>query len=93
MAGDTNDNSITGITSGIPYLAIQSISAGAKIYWAKAFSLKIGEKFGGVQFSTDGTLLIAHSFSYSCFFVVINTSSGNILQARSYYEGGHWNYN
>jgi hypothetical protein len=47
----------------------------------------------GVQFSTDGALLIAHSYSSSCFIVVINVSSGNILSARTYSAGGYWNYN
>jgi hypothetical protein len=39
MGGSTSDNSITGITSStfIPYVALQSISTGGKIYWAKAF--------------------------------------------------------
>ena len=46
-----------------------------------------------MQFSTDGALLIAHSYSSSCFIVVINVSSGNILSARSYSAGGNRNYN
>ena len=42
MAGETLDNSLTGLTTlfSIPYVALQSISAGGFIYWAKAFSLK-----------------------------------------------------
>jgi hypothetical protein len=40
MAGDTNDNFITGIATDkfIPVIVLQSIGVGGKIYWAKAFS-------------------------------------------------------
>jgi hypothetical protein len=96
MTGHTRDNTLTGLTTSfaIPYVALQSISVGGKIYWAKAFSLKTGQSIYGVQFSTDGALLIAHSYySSSCFIVVINVSSGNILSARSYSAGGFNNYN
>jgi hypothetical protein len=50
LAGDTRDNSLTGITttSWIPYLALTSISTGGKYYWAKALSLKIDKSFYGV---------------------------------------------
>ena len=43
MAGHTWDNSLTGetISNFMPYVALQSISVGGKIYWAKAFKLKI----------------------------------------------------
>jgi hypothetical protein len=40
LAGYTNDDSLTGIVSSIPYLALSSISTGGKYYWAKALSLK-----------------------------------------------------
>jgi hypothetical protein len=42
MAGFTWDDTLTGLTTlaRIPYVALQSISAGGFIYWAKAFSLK-----------------------------------------------------
>jgi hypothetical protein len=60
MGGSTYDSSITGTTSYIPYVALQSISVGGKFYWAKALSLKTGNYIGGVQFSTDGALLIVH---------------------------------
>ena len=93
MAGYTGDNTLTGISSWIPYIALQSISVGGKIYWAKAFSSKTGQLIYGVQFSTDGALLIAHSSSSDSFIVVINVSSGNILSASSYSVGGYWNYN
>jgi hypothetical protein len=45
LAGDTWDNSLTGITTSlrIPYLALSSISTAGKYYWAKALSLKTGE--------------------------------------------------
>jgi hypothetical protein len=48
LAGDTTDNSLTGISSAIPYLALTSISTGGKYYWAKALSLKIDTSFYGV---------------------------------------------
>jgi hypothetical protein len=41
MAGDTLDNPLAGginTTYNIPYVALQSIAIGGKIYWAKAFS-------------------------------------------------------
>jgi hypothetical protein len=68
---------------------LTSISTGVKYYWAKALSLKTGSSFVGVQFSTDGALLIAHSGNY---IVVFNVSSGNIFSARSYSAGGYTNY-
>jgi hypothetical protein len=86
MGGHTFDNTITGITttSYIPYVALQSISTGGKFYWAKALSLKTGNSLGGVQFSTDGALLIVHSSSASSFIVVFSVTSGHVLSARSY---------
>ena len=80
MGGSTFDNSITGITSTsvIPYVALQSISVGGKFYWAKALSLKTRNYIAGVQFSTDGALLIVYSYSSSSFIAVFNVSSGSI---------------
>ncbi len=46
-----------------------------------------------MQFSTDGALLIGHSYSSSSFIVVFNVSSGSVLSARSYSTGGYYNYN
>jgi hypothetical protein len=42
MGGYTYDSSITGIRTlnNFPYIALQSISAGGKSYWEKAFSSK-----------------------------------------------------
>ena len=48
LAGGTQDNSLAGTTSLIPYLALTSISTGGKYYWAKALSLKISSSFAGV---------------------------------------------
>jgi hypothetical protein len=48
LAGDTYDNSLTGIPSLIPYLALASISGGGKYYWAKALSLKTITSFHAV---------------------------------------------
>ena len=47
LAGRTYDTSLVGTDSGIPYLALTSISTGGKYYWAKAFTLKTNY-FGGV---------------------------------------------
>jgi len=95
MGGGTYDNSLAGITfaSWISYVALQSISTGGKIYWAKAFSLKTGSYIGGVQFSTNGALLIVHGISGSSFIVIFNVSRGNVLSARQYSEFGNHNYN
>ena len=96
MGGKTYDKSLVtgGFTSGyIPYVALHSISTGGKIYWAKALKLKTWNSIGGLQFSTDGSLLIVHGFSYSSFIAVFNVSSGIILSARSYSAGGYDNYN
>jgi hypothetical protein len=46
-----------------------------------------------VQFSTDGALLIVHSYSSNSFIAVFNTTIGKILSARSYSDGGYLNYN
>jgi hypothetical protein len=40
MGGDTNDNTLTGSTSYLPYVAMMSVSTGSYFYWAKAFSAK-----------------------------------------------------
>jgi hypothetical protein len=85
MGGYTNDNTLTGL-SGRSYVALHSISVSGKIYWAKAFESK-WSRINGVQFSTDGALLIVHSSSVYSFIAVINTSTGNILSARTYSSG------
>jgi hypothetical protein len=91
MGGYTSDNTLTGL-SGRSYVALHSISVSGKIYWAKAFESK-WSRINGVQFSTDGALLIVHSSSVYSFIAVINTSTGNILSARTYSSGGYYNYN
>ncbi len=62
-------------------------------YWAKVLSLKTYNTFYGVQFSADGTLLIAHSYSASSFIVVFDVATGAVKSARSYSSGGWYNYN
>jgi hypothetical protein len=47
LAGRTEDSSLTGLSSYIPYLALTSISTGGKYYWAKSFTLKLNY-FAGV---------------------------------------------
>jgi hypothetical protein len=62
MVGDTYDSTITGISGYVPYVAMHSVSNGGKIYWTKVFSYKPNEEIRGVKFSTDGALLITHSY-------------------------------
>jgi hypothetical protein len=96
LAGAIFDNTLTGIITldRIPFLALASISGGGNYYWAKALSLKIYTAFFAVQFSTDGSLLIAHSSALTNnYIVVFNVNSGEIISARSYLAGGYQNYN
>jgi len=94
MGGGTNDITLTGTFGYFPYVVMHSISTGGKIYWAKAFTSKTDSSIGGAQFSTDGALLIVHSYlSINSFIVVFNVSSGSVLSARSYSSGGYYNYN
>jgi hypothetical protein len=44
-----------------PYIALTSVSIPDYFYWGKLFIDKVGTDFGGIQFSTDGELLIGHS--------------------------------
>ena len=62
-------------------------------YWAKVHSLKTNTYFYGVQFSTDGTLLITHSYLSSSYIVVYDVATGAVKSARSYSSGGYRNYN
>ena len=64
-------------------------------YWAKVHSFKTGSFFAGVKFSTDGTLLITHSYSTSTinYIVVYDVVTGAVKSARSYSSGGYENYN
>jgi hypothetical protein len=66
MVGASIDGSLTGLTNvKRPFIAVASVAIPDKYYWAKvhSHSNKIDSKFSGVQFSTDGTLLITHSSS------------------------------
>lgn len=60
----------------------------ATLYWGKAFQGKIGETIAGIQFSTDGALLIAHSSSAAGFIVVFNGYTGSLISARAYQADG-----
>ena len=62
-------------------------------YWAKVLSLKTSSSFVGVQFSTDGTLLIAHCSSIPSFIVVFDVATGAVKSARNYSSGGTMNFN
>jgi hypothetical protein len=63
MVGNTNDAALIGLTSGAdyPFIAVTSVAIPDTYYWAKVLSLKGGTSLFGVQYSNDGTLLIAHS--------------------------------
>jgi hypothetical protein len=65
MAGETYDWTLAaGLTSGAiyPFIAVTSVGIPDKYYWAKILSLKAGARFRGVKFSSDGALLIVHSY-------------------------------
>jgi hypothetical protein len=66
---------------------VTSVAIPDYYYWAKVLSLKTSNTFYGVQFSTDGTLLIAHSYSASSFIVVFDVATGAVKSARSYSSG------
>ena len=71
-----------------------SIKQGLKYYWAKLLDKKAGDQIYGVQLSTDGGLLIAHSNTqFWSFIVVFNVSSGNTLSGRLYSKAGNYNFN
>jgi hypothetical protein len=93
MVGDTYDRTLTpaGLTSGTlyPYIAVTSIAIPDTYYWAKVLSLKGGTTFRGVQYSNDGALLIAHSYSANGYIVIFNSVTGAVLTARSYSSNGY----
>ena len=91
MVGDTDDTTLTGLSSIYrPFIAVTSVAIPDYYYWAKVHSLKTGTRFYGVQFSTDGTLLITHSgFSSSNYIVVYDVATGAVKSARSYSSGGY----
>ena len=94
MAGHTNDYSLTGYMSELPYIAMMSVSTGGVFYWAKAFSQKATFTIAGIAFSTDGALLIAHSGGGSSGFInVFNAVSGAIKSVRKYSTSSYDNYN
>ena len=62
-----------------------------KYYWAKSFNYNPGCTITGVQFSSDGALLIAHSINLSNNFIVtIDVISGRVLSARTYSQTGYY---
>ncbi len=95
MVGRTYDNTLTGLgTSNNPFIVLTSLTIPDMSYWAKVLSLKFNSAFGGVQFSNDGALLIAHS-SYTTieYIVVFKSETGAVLSARSYSTSTNTNYN
>jgi hypothetical protein len=76
-------------TTRIPYISVSSISVAGKYYWAKSFNYNPGDTITGVQFSSDGALLIAHSTNLY-FIVTIDVISGRVLSARTYSQNGYY---
>jgi hypothetical protein len=93
LAGSTHDVSLTGLsfyTYYVPYIAVSSISGAGKYYWAKSFNSHPDLFIAGVQFSSDGALLIAHSRRLVINFIVtIDVISGSVLSARTYSQNGY----
>jgi hypothetical protein len=72
---------------------VTSIATSGMIYWAKALSSKSTTTINGVQFSTDGALLIAHSGeSDPSFIVVFNSATGAVVSTRAYSTPSYYNY-
>ena len=91
--GKVIDSSLTGTSSSLPYAAVSSIANSGQLYWAKALTQKPSIIIASVQFSTDGTLLIAHSgFSFSNFIIVFNSATGAVLSTRAYSAANFDNY-
>jgi len=61
---------------------VTSIAIPDYYYWAKVLSLRAETKLYGVQFSTDGALLIAHSLSIRSIIIVFDVATGVVKSAR-----------
>ena len=63
------------------------------INWAKYLKFTSQTEhvhFTGVKFSTDGSLIISHSWDMPNEIILIfNATDGNILTSRSYSEGNY----
>ena len=66
-------------------MAVSSIANSAKFYWAKVLKSRIGS-IAALQFSTDGTLLIGHSYSTIAptFIIVFDSATGAVVSTRGY---------
>ncbi len=83
IVGYTVDTTLTGLSSAArPFIAVTSVTIPDYYYWAKVHSLLTTTYFKGVQFSTDGTLLITHTSSSSSFIVVYDMVTGAVKSAR-----------
>jgi hypothetical protein len=84
MVGNTDDTSLTtGLSSATrPYIAVTSVATPDYYYWAKVHSLKTSTYLFGVQFSTDGTLLITHGWASLSYIVVYDVATGGVKSAR-----------
>jgi len=91
MVGDTYDTTVAVFSSeNRPFIAVTSVAIPDYYYWAKVHSLKTNTVFFGVQFSTDGTLLITHSgYSLNSYIIVYEMTTGAVKSARSYSSGGY----
>jgi hypothetical protein len=62
-------------------------------YWSEVFSSMEGSEFAGLKFSTDGELLISHTWSASSTIIVLEVNTGRVLSARRVSSGAYYNYN
>ena len=61
LAGNTNEQKLTGITSQVPFIDLMSGVTPANHIWGYAFTSKTSQQINGISFSVDGILIIAHS--------------------------------
>ena len=89
MAGHTEDFSLSGLPNDVywnPFAVLASISIPDYYYWAKVFSHLGFCYFTGLQFSTDGSLLISVlncNNEFKEVVVTMQVSSGVVLSAAT----------
>jgi hypothetical protein len=85
FGGYTDDSSLTGYFSMLPFITLASIAIN-EYYWSKAFFDINDHGIVGLQFSTDGEFIIAHTYHAfnPSIILVIDVDSGKVISARSY---------